>query len=273
MSKPRLSVLDQSPIRTGGSPAQAIGEMLELAQLCDRLGYHRYWLAEHHGSPALAGSSPEILTARVAGLTERIRVGAGGVMLTHYAPLKVAENFRMLEALFPGRIDLALGRAPGGDQRTNKALTVGPVALGIEHYSQQIQRLLEFLDQHATGERDRGIHAQPVGPDQPEVWLLGSSIQSALYAAELGLPYSFAHFINHHDGREIMEAYRRQYCPSETAPRPQASIGVFVICAETQGEADFLALSREGLLTDQRTGFPGPVPEPAAVRDRRFTPP
>jgi len=141
-----LSVLDQSPIREGGSAAEAIRETLELAQACDRLGYHRYWLAEHHGAAGLAGTTPEILIARIAGLTRHIRVGSGGVMLSHYAPLKVAENFRMLETLFPGRIDLGIGRAPGSDQLTATALNLGSGARSVNNFPYQINDLLGFLN-------------------------------------------------------------------------------------------------------------------------------
>src|SRR5574341_447256 len=145
---PLLSVLDQSPIRSGGTAADAIRETLELAQAAERLGYHRYWLAEHHNSKGLAGSTPEVLIGQVAARTRRIRVGSGGVMLSHYSPLKVAENFRMLETLFPGRIDLGIGRAPGTDQRTARALAHGPGALGLEDFPDRVADLLGFL--HGT---------------------------------------------------------------------------------------------------------------------------
>src|SRR2546429_8571551 len=141
---PRLSVLDQSPVRSGGTPADAIHESLELAELCDRLGYHRYWLAEHHSTPGLGGSSPEVLIGQIAARTSRIRVGSGGVMLQHYSALKVAESFRVLETLYPGRIDLGIGRAPGSDQVTARALA-GPLGGGIEDFPDKIADLLGFL--------------------------------------------------------------------------------------------------------------------------------
>src|SRR5499433_3844469 len=157
-----LSVLDQSPIREGGTAADAVAETLELAQACDRWGYHRYWLAEHHSSRGLAGSTPEVLLAHVAARTSRIRVGSGGVMLSHYSALKVAENFRMLETLYPGRIDLGIGRAPGSDPRTARALVHGPGALGIEEFPRQIQDLLAYLrDQVPDGHAFAGVSAQP----------------------------------------------------------------------------------------------------------------
>src|SRR5438067_13304415 len=148
----RLGVLDQSPVRSGGAVADAIHETLELAELCDRLGYHRYWLAEHHSTPGLAGSSPEVLIGQVAARTSRIRVGSGGVMLSHYSSLKVAEQFRVLETLYPGRIDLGIGRAPGSDQLTAIALQHGPGALGIEHFPNQIADLLAYLENRMPAE-------------------------------------------------------------------------------------------------------------------------
>src|SRR5580658_3262313 len=191
----RLSVLDQSPIRKDGSAAAAIAETIALAKATEALGYHRYWLAEHHNTNSLAGSCPEILIARVAAETKTIRVGSGGVMLSHYSPLKVAEQFRMLEILSPGRIDLGIGRAPGTDQRTAQALQAGPQAWGIDAFPSQVNLLRQFLDD-ASGVAPipdnhpyRGIHAMPRGSGPgPEMWLLGSGIHSAVYAAELGLP-------------------------------------------------------------------------------------
>ena len=256
-----LSVLDQSPIRAGSTAADAIRETLELAQLCERLGYRRYWLAEHHNAGGLAGSSPEILIARVASVTSAMRVGSGGVMLSHYSPLKVAENFRMLETLYPGRIDLGVGRAPGSDGRTAMALAAGPGQLGVEHYPNQIQDLLGWLgDALPEGHRFHGVHAEPRGPGTPEVWLLGSSDQSAAYAAYFGLPFSYAHFIAEGGGAEVMQAYKAHFRPSAAHPAPQASIGVFAICAETDDEAKRLSASRDLWLARLRTGEPGPVP-------------
>ena len=191
----RLGVLDQSPVRSGGSPADAIRETLALAQATDRLGYHRYWLAEHHSTPALAGPSPEVLIPQVAALTSGIRVGSGGVMLQHYSALKVAESFRVLETLYPGRIDLGIGRAPGSDQMTARVLGGGPS--GVEDFPRKLSDLLGFLHGDLPAEHPyAGILAMPTGPSAPEVWLLGSSDQSAILAAHFGAGFSFAHFIN-----------------------------------------------------------------------------
>src|SRR5919198_6086913 len=199
----RLGVLDQSPVRSGATPAEAIQETLALARAADRLGYHRYWLAEHHSTPALAGPSPEVLIPQVAAVTTGIRVGSGGVMLQHYSALKVAESFRVLETLYPGRIDLGIGRAPGSDQLTARALASGgPV--GVDDFVEKVADVLGFLHgelppQHPFG----GVLAMPTGETTPEVWLLGSSDQSASIAAHFGVGFSFAHFINADGGAEV----------------------------------------------------------------------
>lgn len=256
-----LSVLDQSPIREGGTPAHAIAETIELARATERLGFFRYWLAEHHSSGGLAGTVPEILIARIAAETKTMRVGSGGVMLSHYAPLKIAETFRMLETLYPGRIDLGIGRAPGSDHRTAMALQHGPGALGIEHFPGQISELAAFLaDEIPAGHPFAGIHAMPTGPGLPELWLLGSSDQSAAYAAYLGCAFSFAHFINDEGGPEVMAAYRQHFKPSPRLSQPQGSIGVFVLCAETEAEAWRIAASRDLWRLRLEQGILGPVP-------------
>ena len=240
-----LGVLDQSPIREGGTAAEAIAETLELARATERLGYRRYWLAEHHNSPGLASSAPEVLIARVAAETSTIRVGSGGVMLSHYAPLKVAETFRTLEALYPGRVDLGMGRAPGTDGRTAQALTHGPGALGVDHYPLQVADVLRFVaDALPEGHYFSGIHASPLGPTMPEPWLLGSSLESASMAAELGLPLSFAHFINEAWAGEAITLYRRIFRPSRWLEEPRVNLGVSVICAETDERGEELAMSR-----------------------------
>jgi len=261
MDMPLLSVLDQSPVRSGGTPADAIHETLDLARAADRLGYHRYWLAEHHSTAGLAGSSPEVLIGRVAALTSRIRVGSGGVMLTHYSPLKVAESFRVLETLFPGRIDLGIGRAPGSDPLTARALSHGPGALGLEHFPNQIADLIAFIgDGLPAGHPFAGVRAMPTGPTAPDVWLLGSSGDSAAYAAHFGTAFSFAHFINDEGGAEVVRAYREHFRPSPRLDAPRASVAAFAVCADTEAEAERLARSRDLFLVRLRTGRPGPYP-------------
>jgi len=242
-----LSVLDQSPIRRGGSAADAIRETLQLAEAADHLGYRRYWLAEHHNSGALASASPELLIAQVAARTHQIRVGSGGVMLSHYSPLKVAETFHMLEALYPGRIDLGIGRAPGSDQRTAAALATAPQALTIDQFPVQLASLYGFVagdfpDNHPF----RGIRAMPDGVGAPDLWLLGSTTASAGYAAHFGWAFSFAHFINPEGGEGVVRTYRRQFKPSPLLAAPVANLGVSVTCAETEQEAERLSWSRWG---------------------------
>jgi len=257
----RVSILDQSPVRSGGTPAEAIHETLELARAADRWGYHRYWLAEHHSTPGLAGASPEVLIAQVASVTSRIRVGSGGVMLSHCSALKVAEQFRMLETLHPGRIDLGIGRAPGSDQRTARVLRHGSGALGIEHFPRQIQDVVAFLHDDLPSEHPwRGVHAMPFGKSTPEIWLLGSSDESALLAADLGTAFSFAHFINDLGGAEVTRAYRDRFRPSPDLAAARSSVAAFAVCAPTEVEAQRLARSRDLFIVRLYTGRPGPYP-------------
>lgn len=257
----RLSVLDQSPIRAGCTPADALRETLQLAEYCDRAGYHRYWLAEHHSTGGLAGSAPEIMIGQVAARTRNLRVGSGGVMLSHYSSLKVAETFRVLESLYPGRIDCGIGRAPGSDGLTAGALAHGPGALGIEHFPSQIRDLQAWMDGDLPEDHPfRQVSAMPSGDSSPELWLLGSSDQSAAYAAYFGCAFSFAHFINTEGGSQVMEAYRRHFEPSAQLSQPQGSIGLFVICADTEAEALDLRWSRDLWLLRLYTGRTAPVP-------------
>lgn len=257
----RLGVLDQSPVRSGGTATDSVHETLELAQAAERLGYHRYWLAEHHATPGLAGSCPEILIGQVAARTSRIRVGSGGVMLSHYSALKVAEHFRMLELLFPGRIDLGIGRAPGSDQRTARILRDAPEMAGAEFFPEQIAELVGFLgDGLPPGHPAHGVRAMPEVPGAPELWLLGSSDQSAMLAAHFGAAFSFAHFINGEGGAEITRAYTENFRPSATLAAPRASAAVFVVCAETEAEAWRLARSRELFTLRLHGGRPGRYP-------------
>ncbi len=258
-----LGVLDQSPIRGGGTAAAAINETLQLAEFTDRLGFHRYWLAEHHNSGGLASATPEILIAQVAAHTQRIRVGSGGIMLSHYSSLKVAESFRMLEALYPGRIDMGIGRAPGSDGRTAQALAYGPGSLGVEHFPEQLMDLYGFLaNDFPAGHPFRGIRAMPEGAGMPEPWLLGSTFYGAGYAAQLGWGFSFAQFINPEGGENTIRDYRKQFKPSPMLTEPRASIGVSVTCAETEAEAERLSWSRWCWLImagqNQRRGIPSP---------------
>jgi luciferase family oxidoreductase group 1 len=244
MSELRLSVLDQSPISEGMKAAQALHNTLDLARHCDALGYHRYWLAEHHGTPMLACASPEVLIGPVAAATGRIRIGSGGVMLPHYSPLKVAESFSILAGLFPGRIDLGLGRAPGTDQMTMLALQRDRRQAAPDDFPQQLAELLAYFEDDLPRNHPfaRLAASLPGLPERPEPWLLGSSPQSAIWAGELGLPYSFADFI-HSGGAEIAADYRRRFAESERLPSPRLSVGVLAICADSDEEAERLAAS------------------------------
>jgi luciferase family oxidoreductase group 1 len=275
----RLSVLDQSPIRKDGTPAMAVAETIALAKACETLGYHRYWLAEHHNSNSFAGSCPEILIGRVASETSTIRVGSGGVMLTHYSPLKVAEQFRMLEVLNPGRIDLGLGRAPGTDQMTARALQAGPQGFGIDAFPSQVYLLRQFLDDAAgrsalpDDHPYRGIHAMPRGEVSggPELWMLGSGLHGAVYAGELGLPFSHAHFISPEGSLDAVAAYRERFNPSPACPKPRVSLGVAALAAETEEEATALSWSRNLWVVRLLTGRPIPFPAPDEAKDYPYT--
>jgi len=260
----RLSVLDQSPVSAGSSGAQALQNTLDLARLADRLGYHRYWVAEHHGGPMLAGPSPEALIGPIAAATTRIRVGSGGVMLPHYSPFKVAETFSLLAGLFPGRIDLALGRAAGTDPLTAFALQRDRRQSAPDDFPEQLAELLAYLDDQLPSEHPfaRLAKTLPGRPERPEPWLLGSSPQSALWAAELGLPYAFADFINP-EGAEIAALYRERFAEREDpGSRPRTAVGVWVICADSDEEARRLAASGRMTFTLLRRGELIAVPPP-----------
>jgi luciferase family oxidoreductase group 1 len=237
---------------------------IDLAQLADQLGFHRYWVAEHHGGPMLAGPSPEALIGPIAAATSHIRVGSGGVMLPHYSPFKVAESFSLLSGLFPGRIDLALGRAAGTDPLTTFALQRDRRQAAPDDFPQQLIELLGYLDDRLPADHPfaRLAKTLPGRPERPEPWLLGSSQQSAIWAAELGLPYAFADFINP-KGAEITALYRERFAEHKHAGvKPRVAVGVWVICAETDEEAQRLAASGRMTFTLLRRGQLIAVPPP-----------
>jgi luciferase family oxidoreductase group 1 len=255
-----LSVLDQSPISEGSVGGDALRNSIDLAQHVESLGYVRYWIAEHHGTPMLASAAPEILIGAVAAATSRIKVGSGGVMLPHYSPLKVAEVFSMLAALYPGRIDLGIGRAPGSDQETMFALQRDRRQRAPDDFPEQLAELLAYLeDDFPEGHPLARLAALPGGPEKPEVWLLGSSPQSAIWAGELGLPYVFADFINP-AGAEIAQLYRDRFVPSSRRVEPYVGVAVSVVCAETDHEAERIASSSRMAMTLLRQGRLIPVP-------------
>ncbi len=239
----RISVLDQSPISEGSSGRDALHHSIDLARLADSLGFFRYWVAEHHGTPMLACASPEVLIGPIGLATKRIRVGSGGVMLPHYSPLKVAENFSMLSALCPGRIDLALGRAPGSDPTTMFALQRDRRQIPIDDFSEQLAELLGYIGNSLPPAHPFArLSALPGAPETPDPWLLGSSPQSAIWAAQLGLPYAFADFINP-EGAELTGGYRRAFVPSVWRAAPEVIVAVWVVCAESDEDARRLAAS------------------------------
>ena len=263
----KLSVLDQSISLHGSSEDAAIRDTLELAVHCERLGYARFWLSEHHSLPTIVGTAPEILMAAIAARTQRIRIGSAGVMLPHYAALKVAEQFRVLEALAPGRIDLGVGRAPGADMRTAQLLNPNAYA-AAENFPQQIQELQWWT----AGLSHQGVVAHPRGPALPEIWVLGSSDYGAQLAAHLGLPYAFAYFFTDGQGVErALELYRTLYKPSERHPLPQATICVWALAADDEQQARHHALSRERWRIDRMRGRLGPLQAPDDIAARGFS--
>jgi luciferase family oxidoreductase group 1 len=259
----RLSILDQSPVSEGSTAAQALRNTIDLAQLADTLGYHRYWVAEHHGGPMLAGPSPEALIGPIAAATERIRVGSGGVMLPHYSPLKVAETFSLLAGLFPGRIDLGLGRAAGTDPMTTFALQRDRRTAAPDDFPQQLSELLGYLDDSLPADHPfaRLAATLPGRPERPEPWLLGSSEQSAIWAAELGLPYAFADFINA-KGAPAARLYRERFAEHEHAGPPRTAVAVWAIVADSEQEARRIASSGRMAFTLLRQGRLIAVPPP-----------
>lgn len=256
----RLSVLDQSPIAEGSTGGDALRNSIDLARRCDRLGYHRYWVAEHHGTPALACTSPEVLIGLIGSATSRLRVGSGGVMLPHYSPLKVAETFGMLAGLYPGRIDLGIGRAAGTDAATAVALQRDRRHPPPDDFPDQLDELLGYLQGRTSASSPLArLVPLPGAPHHAEPYLLGSSAQSGVWAAQLGLPYVFADFINPL-GAGIAARYRRDFAPSRFAVRPRVAVGVWAICAETDEEAVRLASSFRMLLALLHRGQLIPVP-------------
>ena len=261
----QLSVLDQSPIAEGSTGSRALHNTIDLARLCDELGYHRYWVAEHHGGPMLAGPSPEALIGPIAAATSRIRVGSGGVMLPHYSPFKVAETFSLLAGLFPGRIDLGLGRAAGTDPMTTFALQRDRRHAAADDFPQQLAELLAYLDDRMPDDHPfaRLAKTLPGRPERPVPWLLGSSQQSAIWAAELALPYAFADFINS-GGAEIASLYRERFAEHEhpAGAAPRTAVAVWTICADSDEEAQRLAASGRMAFTMLRRGELIAVPSP-----------
>ena len=274
MAVRRLSVLDQSVAIAGRAQAESIRETIALAKYCEDLGYSRFWVAEHHNHDTIAGSAPEIVMSAIAATTERIRIGSAGVMLPHYSALKVAEQFRVLDAIAPGRIDLGLGRAPGSDGRTAYALNPN-AAKAAEQFPAQVRDLLAWISDDALpeGHPFGTIRAFPTGETVPEMWMLGTSDYGAQVAAHFGIPYCFAHFIT--EGRGCAQAlalYRENYQPSQRHPEPETAICVWALLAETDEEAhfQFMSRARSRLLRDQ--GQLQPIESPEMAAGQAYTP-
>jgi luciferase family oxidoreductase group 1 len=269
----KWSVLDQSPSSAGSSQDTAIRESIALAQHCDALGYERYWVSEHHNSGSIVGTAPEILMAAVAATTRRIRIGSAGIMLPHYSALKVAEQFRVLEAIAPGRIDLGVGRAPGSDGLTARALN--PYSNAAEEFPRQVQELQHWVSgiPLPQGHPYRSIMALPMGSTSPQLWILGSSAYGAQLAAHFGLPYAFAYFFS--DGAGVDEAlrlYRRNYRPSERYPTPCPTICVWALAADTESEAQRQATTREYWRAEFEKGERLPLMSPETAQAHIYTP-
>jgi luciferase family oxidoreductase group 1 len=268
-----LSVLDVSPVSSGSDGARALRNTLELARLADRLGYERYWLAEHHNLPTIASSAPEIMIGHVANVTERIRVGAGGIMLPNHAPLKVAETFRVLESLHPKRIDLGIGRAPGTDPVTATALRRSHAGLGAEDFPERFGELLAFSGGGFPKDHPfRSVVAMPSDIELPPIWLLGSSGYSATAAGKMSLGYAFAAHFSPADPAPAMRAYRENFESSKDFVHPSAILAVAVICGETGEHAQRLASSMELAWVRMRSGKPGPLPSPEEAMGFPYTP-
>lgn len=266
-----LSVLDQTPVISGCSARQAVEETLALARRAEALGYRRYWLAEHHAIAAIGDPCPEVLLARLGAETKTLRIGTGGVLLPYYSAFKVAEVFRMLEALYPGRVDLGIGRAPGGDARTARAVGGGRLP-DAEQFPQQVRDLVHYLDGTLPEDHpDRGVKVQPEGTGAPEVWLLGSSDYSGALAAQLGLRFAFAQFISARGGDAVMRAYRAQYRPSPREPAPHGLLCCFVICAETDAEAERQARVMDLRRLEMALRLENPVPTLAQAEERSYS--
>ncbi len=269
----KLSVLDQSPVLGGADATEALRQTIRLAKRAESLGYERYWVAEHHDTPGLAGSAPEVLIAAIAANTERIRVGSGGVLLPHYSPYKVAEQFRVLEALYPGRIDLGIGRAPGGMPLASKALRYGRQKIMDDKLPDALLELHGFLnDRLPEGHEWAGLQATPATSSAPGLWLLGSSDVSARIAAQLGGAFVFAQFINGDDGPSVVRGYREAFRAGPLGAAPRVAVAIHVVCAATDDEAETFAKALDlRFLFFEQGQFRRPFPTSDEARDYPYT--
>ena len=265
----RLSILDQTPVIHGHSVADAVAATVELAQAADQLGYTRYWCAEHHGLSAVAEPLLEVMLARLGSVTQRIRIGSGGVMLPYYSSFKVAEQFLMLEALFPGRIDLGVGRAPGGAMSTARAVAGGRYDSDL--FPQQVAELVAFISgQLPESHPAYGVLLQPAVATRPQLWLLGSSDFGGALAAQWGIRFAFAHFINAQYGESVAQHYRQRFSAGHEA-QPYCAVALFVICADSEEEASDLAAAVDLRRVQMAYGIDGAIPTVAQARGRHYT--
>ncbi|MCP8615795.1 LLM class flavin-dependent oxidoreductase [Salirhabdus salicampi] len=241
----KLSVLDQSVIKKGYHPQDALHETVRLAQYTEQLGYTRFWVAEHHNTNGIAGTSPDILISHIAANTERIKVGTGGVLLPQYSPYKVAENFKVLQALYPGRIDLGVGRSPGGNAKTRLALTDN-VKKSLNEFPRQVKQLQYFLTNALPPDHPfYGVKAYPEVDVVPDLWLLGITHRGARVAAENGTAFTYGHFINAENGKRALQYYYNNFQASSNRKEPKANVCIFVVCADTEEKAEEIALSQD----------------------------
>lgn len=267
--KIRLGILDQSIVRKGGTPREALDETIATARLAEKLGYHRFWVSEHHNATLIAGSAPEILMVKLADATTSLRIGSGGIMMPNHSALKVAENFRLLETLFPGRIDLGMGRAPGGDRITATLLNPSNT-FSEEEYLRQLQHLQAYF-QDAAATQYGPVLAVPQSATQPMQWVLSSSGGSSSIAARFGTGLAVARFINGFAGPEIVETYRREFQPSSSFPEPQELLAIQVLCADTEEKAAQLRKASDYVLLQFEKGKFEPLPSPEEIDRYEFS--
>ncbi|WBL22506.1 LLM class flavin-dependent oxidoreductase [Zunongwangia sp. HRR-M8] len=265
----KIGILDQSVVRTNATPRAAVQETIDTAVFADNLGFHRFWISEHHNSKFIAGSTPEVLLARLGAETSKIRLGSGGIMLPNYSSLKVAENFRMLEALYPGRIDLGMGRAPGGDH-TSTSLLNPSNTFQKEDYISQLQHINQFFKDDASVNSE-SIYAMPQVETTPQQWILSSSGDSAKIAADLGLNLAVAKFINGSISPGVVENYRKNFIPTENKPEPKALVSSFVMCGETEEEVNQMRKYIDYILLQFDKGNYQELPPFEDIKNHNFT--
>ncbi|KAB2335680.1 LLM class flavin-dependent oxidoreductase [Bacillus mesophilum] len=266
----KLSVLDQSVLSSGSTAQETLQNTTALAKLSEQLGFVRFWVAEHHNTDGIAGTSPEILITHLAAHTKKIKIGSGGVLLPQYSPFKVAENFKVLESLYPGRIDLGIGRSPGGNAETRLALTDG-IRKSLNEFPRQVRDLQDYLQKQQKLNSEE-VLAYPLTKTVPDLWLLGITHRGARLAAEYGTAFTFGHFISPVNGKRAIEYYYKHFQSSPRLDKPKANICIFVICANTQEEAEEMALSQDMWLLSIAKGESTKILSPEEARRKVLTP-